>query len=340
VFVVHGHFLFTHHGHALLQLDDGLSLNIHMTDLQFSPSVHSQPLRGVLIYYRRLIPFLTFALLLSGCAVRPFMVDQTAQALSGQNMSSEDDLQLAREASAFYLKFSESVLKETPGHLKLAESVSAGFTQYAYAFVAFDAEKIDAQSPKAASQMRERAGRMYARANRHAMTALERNQSGFSVALKQSDPKKQPHLTQDQVPLAYWAAASLAGLISMSKDEPDVVADLPLSMRLAELAWQTDPTFGQGALASLMGTLEGAKVGGSRQKAQAYFDQAIALGQGQEAGPYVAKAEGVALPAEDRELFEKLLTRAIDISQQHRSLQNEVMRERAQWLLSSVDDLF
>ena len=56
-------------------------------------------------------------------------------------MSSEDDLQLAREASAFYLKFSESVLKETPGHLKLAESVSAGFTQYAYAFVAFDAEK-------------------------------------------------------------------------------------------------------------------------------------------------------------------------------------------------------
>ena len=120
------------------------------------------------------------------------MVDQTAQALSGQNMSSEDDLQLAREASAFYLKFSESVLKETPGHLKLAESVSAGFTQYAYAFVAFDAEKIDAKHPNDAAQMRERAGRMYARAHRHAMTALERNQAGFSSALRQSDPNKQP----------------------------------------------------------------------------------------------------------------------------------------------------
>ena len=77
-------------------------------------------------------------------------------------MSSEDDLQLAREASAFYLKFSESVLKETPGHLKLAESVSAGFTQYAYAFVAFDAEKIDTKNPKVAAQMRERAARLYA----------------------------------------------------------------------------------------------------------------------------------------------------------------------------------
>jgi hypothetical protein len=111
-------------------------------------------------------------------------------------------------------------------------------------------------------------------------------------------------------------------------------------MRLAELAWRVEPSYGQGALASLMGTLEGAKVGGSRQKALAFYDQAIALGKGQEAGPFVAKAEGVALPAEDRKQFEQLLKKAIDISQQHRSLQNEVMRERAQWLLSSVDDLF
>jgi hypothetical protein len=283
---------------------------------------------------------LALLVVLSGCAVRPFVVDQTAQALSGQGMSSEDDLQLAREASAFYLKFSESVLKETPGHLKLAESVSAGFVQYAYAFVAFDAEKIDGKNPKAAAEMRERAARLYARAHRHAMTALEKSTPGFSEALKQVDSKKNPKLQANQVPLAYWAAASLGGWISMSKDDPDLVADLPLSMRLAELAWQVQPDYGQGALASLMGTLEGAKVGGSRQKAQAYFDQAIALGDGREAGPFVAKAEGVALPAEDRKQFELLLKQAIDISQKHRSLQNEVMRERAQWLLSSVDELF
>ena len=316
-----------------------MSLNIHIADLYFLGWLDSMFLRGVLITYR-FISCLALLLVLSGCAVRPFMVDQTAQVLSGQGMSSEDDLQLAREASAFYLKLSESVLKETPGHLKLAESVSAGFTQYAYAFVAFDAEKMDAKNPKVAAEMRERAARLYARAHRHAMTALEKSTPGFDIALKQSDFKKQPKLTSDQVPLAYWAAASLGGWISMSKDDPDLVADLPLSMRLADLAWQANPDYGQGALASLMGTLEGAKVGGSRPKAQVYFDHAIALGKGQEAGPYVAKAEGVALPAEDRKQFEQLLKQAIHISQQHRSLQNEVMRERAQWLLLSVDELF
>ena len=71
-----------------------------------------------------------------------------------------------------------------------------------------------------------------------------------------------------------------------------------------------------------------------------HFDQAMDLGRGEQAGPYVAKAEGVALPAEDKKLFEQLLRKALDISQQHRSLPNEVMRERAQWLLASVDDLF
>jgi hypothetical protein len=283
---------------------------------------------------------LLIVLLLSGCAVRPFVVNQTADALSGQGMSDEDDLQLAREASAFYLKASESVLRETPGHLKLAQAVSAGYTQYAYAFVAFDADKIDAKDPATAAQMRERAARLYARAHRHAMTALEKNHPGFAQALAQNDSKKRPQLKAAEVPLAYWAAASLGGKISMSKDDPDVVADLPLSLRLAELAWQANPSFGDGTLASLMGTLEAARVGGSSKKAEQFFDQAIALGQGKEAGPWVAKAESIALAQQNREQFEQWLQQAIKVSQQHRSLQNEVMRERAQWLLSTIDDLF
>jgi hypothetical protein len=277
---------------------------------------------------------------MSGCAVRPLVVDQAANALSGQGLSSEEDLQLAREASAFYLKFSESVLSETPGHLKLAESVSAGFTQYAYAFVASDAERLDAKHPKEAAAMRLRAARLYARAHRHAMKALEKNNPSLIASLRQPNLVSQQKMAEQQVPLAYWAAASLGGWISMSKDDPDLVADLPIAMRLAELAWHTTPDFGHGALASLIGTLESAKVGGSQRKAQAYFDQAIALSHGQEAGPYVAKAEGLALPAQDQKQFEQLLLQAIAVSQQHRSLQNEVMRERAQWLLASMDDLF
>lgn len=309
-----------------------------MTALHWAPRLPFIT-RGDLISFR-IVHLLLICLLMTGCAVRPFVLNQTADALAGQGAADEEDVQLAREASAFYLKASESVLRETPGHMKLAEAVAGGFTQYAYAFVALEAEKIDAQQPKLAARMRERAARLYARAHVHAMTALETNRPGFSAALRANNQHSKPPLTSQDVPLLYWAAASLGGKISMSKDDADVVADLPLSIRLADWAWQIDPRFGRGALASLMGTLESAKVAGSRVKAERYFDQAIEWGQGQEAGPWVAKAEGLALPNQDRKQFEEWLQQALKISQQHRSLQNEVMRERAQWLLLSSDDLF
>ena len=45
--------------------------------------------------------------------------------LAKQGQSQEDDPGLAREASAFYLKLSESLLADTPDNLKLAEAVAA-----------------------------------------------------------------------------------------------------------------------------------------------------------------------------------------------------------------------
>lgn len=288
----------------------------------------------------RVVCCLCLVHLLSGCAIRSYAVDQAANALAGQSLSAEDDLVLVREASAFYLKLSESLLRESPGNLKLAQSVAASFTQYAYAFVAFEAEKAESVNAKAAFALRERAARLYERAHRHAMTALELNSPGFRAALSQPMQALPVRPSEQQVALAYWAAASWGGLISLSKDQPDVVADLPQAIRLAQWAWQAQPSFGEGALASLLGTFEAARPNGSSKQAIQYFDQAMRDGAGAQAGPYVAKAESIALVAQDRVMFEQLLREAVDVATRHRNLQNEVMRERAVWLLEMTDDLF
>ena len=227
-----------------------------------------------------------------------------------------------------------------PDHLPLSQSLASGFTQYAYAFVAFEAERIESRDSRAAQALRERAARLYARANRHALAALERSQPGFRQALESANPKDWPRLGAGQVGLAYWGAASWGGLISLSKDHPDTVADLPLAVRLAQLAYAQEPGFGQGALAGLMASFEQARPGGSSTQALRYFDQAIALGGTTAASPLVAKAEGVALPAGDRPAFEALLQQALAVAAAHPGLQNAVMRERAEWLLAMADDLF
>ncbi|MCF8167167.1 MAG: TRAP transporter TatT component family protein [Rhodoferax sp.] len=277
---------------------------------------------------------------LSACSPKYLIVQGVANELAAQGQAPEDDLVLAREASAFYLKLSESVLREAPDNAELAEAVAAGFTQYAYAFVWFEAEKLDAKDSRAAQGLRERAARLYMRAQRHAMAVLERSQPGFRKALESNNPANRPALNDAHVGLAYWAAASWGGFIALSKDSPDAVADLPLAVRLAQMAYAKEPAHGKGALASLMGTFETARAGGSVAQALIYFDEAIVLGAQVSAGPLVAKAEGIALPAGNRAEFEALLRSALAVSTAHPDMQNAVMRERALWLLAQVDDLF
>ena len=103
------------------------------------------------------------------------------------------------------------------------------------AIVAFDAERVETRDARAAQALRERAARLYMRAQGHAMAALELAQPGFAKALSSERPVVWPRLAPQQVGLAYWAAASWAGFISLSKDHPEVVADLPLVVRLARL---------------------------------------------------------------------------------------------------------
>lgn len=280
---------------------------------------------------------LVTCLLLSACSSQSLVTRAVADALATQSQSPEDDLQLAREASAFYLKLSESVLAQTPAHTALATSVSSGFTQYAFAFVAFEAEKLEATDVKAALVQRQRAARLYERARQHGLRALTLQQPGLLAALTadQSVP-----LQPEQVALAYWTAAAWAASISLSKDQPDRVADLPQVIRLARAADVLAPTHGEGALASLLGTLEASRPGGDLQQATSYFARSVQASGGTSAGVYVAQAEALALPAGERARFEALLQQALQIAQAHRNLPNEVMRERAQWLLNTIDDRF
>lgn len=275
-------------------------------------------------------------LALAACSPQRLLIHGAADGLAKSTQADEEDLHLARDAAAFYLKLSESVLKQAPGHMALAEAVTGGFTQYAYAFVGFEAEKLADKDAGAAQRLRQRAARMYWRAQRHAMAAFEHDQPDFRKALAAGSLS----LKATQVNLAYWCAASWSAAISLSTDQPEVVADLPLAMRLARLAWEREPKHGEGALASLMGTLEAARPGGSRRAAEGYFDAALAAGGGLNAGNFVAKAEALAAPAGDRVAFEGLLRQALAASAARRDLSNEAMRERALWLLETVDDRF
>jgi hypothetical protein len=287
------------------------------------------------------------ALALAGCASAPdwavhMALTRVADGVAQAGTKPEEDLQLARDAAPVMLMASEALLQRVPDHLALAETVAGGFTQYSFAFVAFEAERVQQADPRSAQRLQLRAARLYERAHRHAMAALLHHQPQLREALVATGTAGAPRLVlrPSEVGVAYWAAASWAAWISLSKHQPDVVADLPLAVGLARLAHAAAPDHGKGALASLLGTLEASRPGGSLPKAEALFAQALQTAGEDAPGVLVAMAESLAQPAGDRARFEALLSRALRTEGQRLPPDVQVMQQRARWLLDSADDLF
>jgi predicted DNA-binding ribbon-helix-helix protein len=286
-----------------------------------------------------LIAGVFFTIFLTGCSVQNQLLRNAGDLLSKEMSSAEEDLELLMHASAYHLKVSETLLQEIPDHVKLSESVTRGFTQYAFVFLMDEADRRESESIQIASQLRVRAAKMLMRAKSHGLNTLSLKYQSLSVSLQNTSQSQTLTISPDDVGLAYWTMTSWAGAISLSKDSPDIVADLPQVLKLAQMAWQANPKFDHGALASMMGTLELARPGGKTANAEKYFDLGIQWRKDQIA-PLVSKAENWAVATQDQDTFKKLLNQAIENAKDKTDLTNTVMVRRARWLLTETDNLF
>lgn len=284
------------------------------------------------------------ALVTSGCSVKQFAIDRAADALAGggSSFAQDDDPQLVREAAPFSLKTVESLIEASPQNEKLLLAACRGFTQYAYAFVQQDADRLEDTDVKASFAQGQRARKLYRRARQYGLRGLEVRHAG----IRTDAPKALAAMTKADVPLLYWTAAAWASEIALSKERPDAVADVPQMMALADRAAALDDTYAEGAIPSLMIALEMVRQGGQGEpaaRARARFDRAVALSSNAQASPFVSFAESVAVPRQDKAQFEAMLAQALaidpDAVPRHR-LANLVLQDRARWLLTREDSLF
>jgi len=269
-----------------------------------------------------------------------------ALAQSGSTFSSDDDPELIKQAVPFSLKLMESLLAENPRHAGLLLAASRGFTQYAYAFVHEDAEEMESEDLAKANQLRERAKKLYLRARNYGLRGLELKNAQFEKQLRSQPDQALNRLTRKDVPCLYWTAVSWAAMISLSKDQPDTIADVPIVEALIDRAYALDSNFDQGALHSFLISFESArknKAGDLDARVKQHFDRAMELSLNKSAGPLVAFAEAQAVKNQDLKLFQSLLNQALTIKPEAKpewQLQNLVMQRRACWLLSRSEELF
>jgi hypothetical protein len=294
-------------------------------------------------HQKKLIKFILTGTLclafLTGCSLQQPLLLKAGDLLSKESVFEDDDLEMLMHASAYHLKLSEALLQEIPEHSMLAESVAKGYTQYAFVFLMDVADQIESESIQKASTLRLRAAKILGRAKSTGLKSLTLHYPQLDSVLKGKDSPNPFKISAQHAGLAYWSMTAWAGAISLSKDSPELVADLPAVVKLAELAWQANPQYDNGSMASMMGVLELAKPGGQPERAQKYFDMAIQW-RGNQIAPLVSKAENWAVATQNKDAFVQLLNLAIGQSEKHKDLTNAVMGRRARWLLENVDNYF
>ena len=292
--------------------------------------------------------FLLMALILSSCSLKKYAVNRMGDAMAGtgSTFASDDNPELIRAATPFSLKLIESLLAESPEHRGLLLAASRGFTQYGYAFTEQDADEVENDDLQRAIELRRYARRLYIRARDYGLRGLETSHEGIRDELYRDPESAVQRLVKEDVPLIYWTAASWGAAISLSKDDPDLIADLPQMESLIYRALELDEAYDYGAIHVFLIALESSRPGNApeeQKQVRLHFRRAVELSRGMLAAPMVTMAENVSVGTQDRKEFTDLLNRALAIDADaipEWRLSTLIMQRRAAWLLSRIDDLF
>ena len=260
--------------------------------------------------------------------------------------ASDDDPELVGDALPFALKTVEGLLGSAPRHRGLLLSAVSGFTQYAYVYLASEADYVEDTDLARATHLRERAMGLYRRALDYGMRGLEVDHPGLRQALADDAPDALAGMKRADVPLLYWTAAAWSLEISLDKTDAALAVNLPLAESLMHRALELDPSYGDGMIHDYYVAYEGGRAGaagGSVERAREELAKALELAKGRRAAPYVAFAESVSIGEQNRKEFTEMLDDAlavnVDAAREYR-LANIVAERRARWLLSRIDDLF
>lgn len=298
---------------------------------------------------RRVLAPLAASLLLAACSIQKIATHALSETLiSGDSIfESDDDPVLIGEALPLALKMIEALSAEQPRNAGLLLAAARGYTLYTYVTVGLEEERVRLEDIDAARALRARARRLYLRAHEYAIRALEIDTPGIAAELRSAPERAAATLGaggRADIDAIYWSAATLGLAISSARTDPTLLARLPEVEALLARALAIDESWQAGTLHEFAISLAAANPAGADKEALAeHYRRALELSDGNRASLFVAYAEAVALPEQDRAGFEALLERALavdlDRDPAHRLL-NVIAQQRATMLLARVEQLF
>ncbi len=287
------------------------------------------------------------AVVAAGCSIRTLAVNTIAGALSesGSVFASDPDPELVRDALPFALKTFEALLESSPENSGLLLAACSGFTQYAYAFVAVDAERLEFSDYVESRRLLDRAVALYLRGRDYCLRAVDTVEPGLAARLVGTPDAAALDFGPESMELLYWTAASWGASISAGSHRPEIVADLPVVRALFDRALELDEDYSDGALHEAMIALEALPeaMGGSVERAEQHYRRALKLSGESAASAHLAWATSVLVPRQDAGAFRDTVREVLAVDPDlvpERRMVTLIAQQRSEFLLEHLEDLF
>lgn len=300
-------------------------------------------------------PSLLFmAVCLGGCGwVKNSAVDMLVDSMGegADSLRAHFDWETAGHGAAAGIIQLEALYGVRPVNENLALGLVKSYMAYAYGWVMDAHEVALAEEDFAlADHHQQRAYLMYTRAKRIAMKVVRQRDEDFDAQLKQHPEELMDYLRQrytdpeeDLAPL-FWLMMSWSSAVNNSDDGTEFT-EMPFIRTIAERIIELDETYEAAGALVFMGGLLGSyspALGGDPEKAQGYFERALAITERKNHLIHVNYAKLYAVTVQDKELYLKLLREVVEAPDQGDEfrMSNKVARRRAYRYLKQVDDLF
>tara|TARA_A100001011_G_scaffold102316_2_gene107880 strand:+ start:73784 stop:74692 length:909 start_codon:yes stop_codon:yes gene_type:complete len=290
--------------------------------------------------------FLFFSCYFTGCSVKQIVINNLLNS-STNGVSSiyltENDPELVRESLPTNIKLIELLIQQSPNSSGLLISASQVLTVYSYAFILKDAEYVLDEDFKKSRILTQRGKKLLFRARQYAIDAIETKHKDFFSNFSKDYEKYLLDLDKDDLDEIYWLAASWALLISISQDDPKMLAELPKIGLLIDRGIQINENYENGSFYDVKFSYDLARPDISDEIAIQSYEKAIELANGSRASLYLSYAESISLKNQNKTEFLKLINQVLTYDTEkypNQRLSNILAQERAQWLKSRIDLLF
>jgi len=282
------------------------------------------------------------------------LADQLAEGAS-KALSNDEDLDLVGDAMPFALKLMEVLHYQAPDNVSLHEALAAGFVQYGMVYVQFPAEQQKYDDFAAYRAGIDRARKLYLRGSAYALAGMELLHPGFGALLAGDHEAALAMATRDDLGMLYWLGAARLAAISNSRENPELIGELPLAIAIIDRCYDLDPDWNEGAILELLISLEPSRPMTSLlargmdptrsgvDRAREHFERSLELSGGVKASPYISLATSTCIKSQDRARFVELMNEALAVDIQESPddrLANTYAQKKAQFLLDHIDDLF